>query len=303
MTGLNIGKIIMNEEIKNNESEAIDYEKLHEESPYSSTLAITPSEGTLPEFSYIGANNEEVITKPAITYDLCDGGNGGDGYLMNLLDMYQSENVFSKVDLGIKSESDLTSAISEGGLVQLNGDLVLEAPLTITKNATLNLNNRNLTCPKGDVLVVTDGELVINGGSGTVFGSSDNSSSACAVWAKENGTVVINSGIFKVGDDESSKESGNWRNDCIYVRDNAHVIINGGVFMYAGSNPEGQKFLLNCRDADFKAGTCSIEVKGGTFYGFDPGNHSSEVGSTSFLAEGYKSLTRDNGRSYIVVKA
>lgn len=293
----------MNEEIKNNESEeVVDYEKLHDESPYSSTLAITPAKGTLPEFTYIGANGE-MITMPEITYDLCDGGNGGDGYLMNLLDMYQSGNVFSGIDLGIKSEDALVSAISEGGLVQLNEDLKLESSVVITKDTTLNLNNRNLTCPKSDALVVTSGTLIINGGSGTISGSSDNSSSACAVWAKENGSVIINSGIYTVGDDESGKESGNWRNDCIYARDNAHIVINGGVFKYSGTNPEGNKFLLNCRDADFKAGTCSIVVKGGTFYGFDPGNHSAEVGSTSFLAEGYKSLTRDNGRSYIVVKA
>ena len=187
----------------------------------------------------------------------------------------------------VASAAALEDVLAQGGKATLAANIVLEKSLTVTKDATLNLNGNNITCDKSDVLVVTNGTLTING-EGVVYGSSDNSSSASAVWAKENGNVVINGGTFKVGDDESSKASDNWRNDCIYARDNATITINGGKFQYTGINEEGHKFLLNLRDANNT--TASIVVNGGEFYKFDPANNASENPAQSFVAEGYISV-------------
>ena len=73
--------------------------------------------------------------------------------------------------------------------------------------------------------------------------------------------------------------------------------------MYTGENPEGHKFLLNCRDVDYKAGKCNIIVKGGIFHNFDPANNAAEFENTNFVADGYKSVTNDGGKTYKVVKA
>lgn len=190
----------------------------------------------------------------------------------------------------VASAAALEDVLAQGGKATLAANIVLEKSLTVTKDATLNLNDKEITCKISDVLVVTNGTLTING-DGVVYGSSDDSSSACAVWAKESGNVVINGGTFMVGDDESSKASGNWRNDCIYARDNATITINGGTFKYTGKNEEGHKFLLNLLD-DTPA---SIVVNGGEFYNFDPANNSAEGPGTSFVAEGYASvMTTDN---------
>ena len=195
----------------------------------------------------------------------------------------------------VASAAALEDVLAQGGKATLAANITLEKSLAVTKDATLNLNGNNITCDKSDVLVVTNGTLTING-EGVVYGSSDNSSSASAVWAKENGNVVINGGTFKVGDDESSKASGNWRNDCIYARDNATITINGGKFQYTGINEEGHKFLLNLRDANNN--TASIVVNGGEFYKFDPANNSAEGVGTNFVAEGKTSTA--NGDWYIV---
>ena len=62
------------------------------------------------------------------------------------------------------------------------------------------------------------------------------------------------------------------------------INITDGIFK---NNGEDKKFLLNCYDANYKAGTAKIVVTGGKFYDFDPGNNTAEGPNTNFLAEGY----------------
>ena len=175
-----------------------------------------------------------------------------------------------------------------GQNVKLNNDVTLSGdPLTLDKDveSTVNLNGKAIDNSTSDVFVVTAGHLTIEG-DGKVIASADNSSSAWAVWAKGYGKVPIKGGTYMCGDDESSKASGNWRNDCIYARDNATIIIEGGEFMYTGNNPDGHKFLLNVRDGS----GAKIVVKGGTFHNFNPASTASENPVTSFVAEGFKSV-------------
>ncbi len=204
------------------------------------------------------------------------------------------------------AEWDLKKAIAKGGTVTLTEDITLESSCVITSDVTINLNGKSIKCASSDVFVVTAGTLIING-DGLVYGSEDNSSSSCAVWAKENGIVVINGGTYKVGHDGASKSANkdNWRNDCIYARDNARITINGGEFAYTGEinienfQSDGNRFLLNCRDNDYKAGTSSITVTGGTFHKFNPGATSSENPVASYVAAGYSSVAGEND-TYVV---
>ena len=85
--------------------------------------------------------------------------------------------------------------------------------------------------------------------------------------------------------------------ECIYS-ENGVIEIYGGEFHNVPA--EGEKnFLLNCKDANYKAGTANIIVKGGKFYGFDPANNESEGAGTNFVAEGYQSV--DNGEYFEVL--
>ena len=64
------------------------------------------------------------------------------------------------------------------------------------------------------------------------------------------------------------------------------IIISGGTFKNNGS-----PYLLNCYDANYKNGTANIVVTGGKFYDFNPGNNTAEGPNTSFLAEGYTTIS------------
>ncbi|MBR1891832.1 MAG: hypothetical protein IJ811_05005 [Clostridia bacterium] len=52
--------------------------------------------------------------------------------------------------------------------------------------------------------------------------------------------------------------------------------------------------MLNCYDANYKAGTATVTVNGGEFKGFNPANNLAEGENTNFLGEGY-TVTEENG--------
>ena len=122
--------------------------------------------------------------------------------------------------------------------------------------------------------------------------------------AKENDCYVMdvrNGGYLTI---EDGKFIGNV--DAIYV-EKGTAVIEGGFFdiqqKLNGSTLEAQyKTLLNCNDANYKAGKAKIIVKGGTFVNFDPSNNPEGEG-TSFVADGYKvvSETQTNGDVWYTV--
>ena len=71
------------------------------------------------------------------------------------------------------------------------------------------------------------------------------------------------------------------------------INVYGGSFKMLDQNPELDpkghcKFLLNCYDANYTAGTAHINVYGGKFYNFNPAEAYSEPGGpVSYVAEGY----------------
>lgn len=71
------------------------------------------------------------------------------------------------------------------------------------------------------------------------------------------------------------------------------INVYGGSFKMLGENTDrdingNYKFLLNCYDANYTAGTAKINVYGGKFYEFNPAVAYSEPGGpVSFVAEGY----------------
>lgn len=115
------------------------------------------------------------------------------------------------------------------------------------------------------------GEFIQNGNTPTVWNSDKES------------VVNIYDGIFIAKD----------HIECIYA-ENGIINIYGGEFH--NNAPEGQKnFLLNCKDANYKAGTANIVVYGGKFYGFNPAANAAEsvTMTTNFVAEGYHAVEKD----------
>ena len=111
-----------------------------------------------------------------------------------------------------------------------------------------------------------------------------NNAESYGVWAAADGVVVnIRGGRFEAYTHVMYAEKG-------------EINIYGGEFVMLGENADVDekghyKFLLNCYDANYQAGTARIKVYGGKFYNFNPAESYSEPsGPVNFVAEGYKSV-------------
>lgn len=185
----------------------------------------------------------------------------------------------------VASVEELANAIAAGGNVSIAENI--DAPTAFeVKVDTVITNNGVITVSEdtaGDgVFMVTDGTLTLDG-NGTINGLGKNDYNM-AVWAKDNGKVVINNGYFtNVG---AATENDPSHFDLVYASGNAQIEINGGEFKC-----ETPKWTLNIKDKD--RATASIVVKGGKFHGFNPAECEVEGPNTNFVAPGYKVVEED----------
>lgn len=181
--------------------------------------------------------------------------------------------------------------VAAGGTVVVPMDFVFTEPIIIEKDVTIDLNGHTLTNTPWDedgeanayVFWVKNGKLTLVGDGEVV---AHDAVYSMAVWAN-GGDVEINGGTYKNGGDSC---------DLVYASKKGNVIINGGSFIPAGpasGTVPGTKnpyCALNIKDAN--RSTCTISVKGGRFYKFDPANNVSETDNTNFVVEGYESLAQ-----------
>ena len=188
--------------------------------------------------------------------------------------------------LTVESLEELVEAIAAGGEIAINGTIDAPAAFEITTD-TIITNNGELTVSEdtvGDgVFKATAGTLILNG-KGTINGLGKNAYSM-AVWATDNGKVIINDGYFTNIGASSDFDSEHF--DLIYASGNGQIEINGGEF-----ECETPKWILNIKDKD--RATASIVVKGGKFHGFNPADCAVEGEHTNFVAPGYK-VVEENG--------
>lgn len=172
----------------------------------------------------------------------------------------------------------------------------LVSPLAPAWNAVWNLNGKTLEVtgvPKyGVYLNKYYSNLEING-EGTIRAEG-----AYGLWnSATSGKIVINSGNIEA------------QTHAVYA-ENGVIEINGGTFKLTNADTAERdengnlRFLINCLDKNYKAGTAKIIVKGGKFYEFDPANNAAEGAGTNFVAEGYHSvMSEEEGKKvYTVVK-
>lgn len=195
-------------------------------------------------------------------------------------------------NIGFNNISDAVNHADNGDVVALHEDVNMGAGdndhlVVNAENVTINLGGKVLTANGSNGAVKVEGGVTTLDGTGTVQSTLGSDKYSMAVWA-DNGTVVINDGVYKNETDGSTRGT-----DLIYASGNGCIEINGGIFEAA--KPE---WTLNVKDADYKAGTANIIVKGGSFKGFDPANNNAEGAGTNFVADGYKSVLE--GKYYVV---
>ena len=187
---------------------------------------------------------------------------------------------------GVKDLEQLTEAITLGGNIVITG--AVDAPTAFVINKDTNIDNNNEISIKEDtngdgVFKVIEGTLTLSG-KGTINGVGNNDYNM-AIWATENGKIIINDGLFTNEGATASNDPEHF--DLIYASVNGQIEINGGEFKC-----QTPKWTLNIKDKD--RATASIVVKGGKFHGFDPSNCEVEGPNTNFVAPGYK-VIEENG--------
>jgi hypothetical protein len=192
----------------------------------------------------------------------------------------------SKEVLEVSELQELVDAIAAGGNVNVKEDIDAPTGFVITVDTTV-INDSELSIAEdtaGDgVFKITDGTLTLEG-KGTINGVGKNDWSM-AIWATDNGKVVINDGYFTNVGAETENDPEHF--DLIYASGNGQIEINGGEFKC-----QTPKWTLNIKDKD--RATAAIVVKGGKFHNFDPSNCDVEGPNTNFVAEGYK-VVETNG--------
>lgn len=185
----------------------------------------------------------------------------------------------------IASVEELANAIAAGGNISIAENI--DAPTAFEVKVDTVITNEGVITVSEDtagdgVFMVTEGTLTLDG-NGTINGLGKNDYNM-AVWAKDNGKVIINNGYFtNVG---ATAENDPSHFDLIYASGNAQIEINGGEFKC-----ETPKWTLNIKDKD--RATAAIVVKGGKFHGFNPAACDVEGPNTNFVASGYKVVEED----------
>ena len=205
------------------------------------------------------------------------GGNGGSGIVVL---RYALPTAVAQI--GDTEYASLDAAIEAAGTqdeVVVVADIATDAAFEITKKVAINLNGKTIATTEMDTegngvfWVKSGGELTLNG-EGTINGVGGNAYNI-AIWA-DGGKATINGGTYtNVGAQDPGPDGAHF--DLIYAKNGGLVEINGGTFKCETPN-----WTLNSHDT--KKG--AIVVKGGTFYGFNPANCTTEGANTNFCADG-----------------
>ena len=216
---------------------------------------------------------------------------------------YDADAAYPVVDAG-----SLKTQLEAGGIVLVNNDIVampedtqpddpelghVAPQFTVSKDASLNLNGKNLSLDQNGcneeldytpTLIAVDGSTLTVEGNGTI--SAEAGYNTCyGINVVKGGTLVINDGNYYGAMTVVQVQSGK-------------AVINGGFFDLAptikADAPQYACYLINCIDSGYKDGTASVEIRGGTFVGFDPSANPEGPG-TSYVADGYKVVSEVHG--------
>lgn len=199
---------------------------------------------------------------------------------------FDGGNGTKKYPFLIKDEAQLMkiAEAKKNGFYKLTADIVVTKTAKINSDVTLDMNNKTISNiadiwekdpDDWSLLSVREGGKLTVNGNGTFKAKKDD---CYAIDLQDDGvSAIIEDGTI-IG--------------------NVHAVyafkgileVKGGTFSVLQKFPEEGKadeFVLNCYDANEKAGTAVIKVSGGTYANFNPGNCKAEGEGTNFLVDGY----------------
>ena len=190
----------------------------------------------------------------------------------------------------------------ENTVVKLTSDIVVAGTTIVSKNITVDLNGytvKNTEDIWNDDTKTWSLISVRNGGILTLLDSSD--AGTGTLRAKENDCFAVdvrNGGMLII-------ESGNYIGNIssVYVHSGT-AYINGGYYevqQISGINGYGE--TINCYDANFKNGTATVIISGGSFYNFNPTDAAEPADcNQSYLSKNTKMVYHEATNSYVAAK-
>ena len=179
----------------------------------------------------------------------------------------------------------------------LMSDIYLYEQLDVTNRTVINLNGHSIYC-NSDIWNESTkswSALSVNGGSLTLKGDGliqTNYGDCYALDVRNGGNLVIEGGHY-IGNVSA-----------VYALE-GNVTIYGGTYeIQQLSAYDDYRYLLNCYDQNYKAGTANFTVYGGKYYGFNPAENTAENFATgqSFMAEARQSIEYEDHGIYKVYK-
>lgn len=190
----------------------------------------------------------------------------------------------------------------ENTTVKLVGDIVIEEPVIVSKNITIDLNGYTIKNTKDIwdediknwslISVQNSGILTLLDGSdartGTLFAKEND---CFAIDVRNGGMLIIENGTY-IGNISS-----------VYVHTGT-AYINGGYYkVQQTSSANGYGETINCYDANFRNGTARVIISGGSFYNFNPTDTTEpEDCNQSYLSKNTKMVFDEVTNSYKVTK-
>ncbi len=232
-------------------------------------------------------NNSTIYApeKLGVAFDSCKFGD----YAIPTVTVSGNSTIYGRIEetggnIVIKGGSftDLANAVkyaADGATIKLAADVEQNSMLSITKSVTLDLNGKTIYNTEdiwdvsGNALIsVEDDANVTLTGNGAVKAKQDD----CYTLSVNKGTLTI--------------ENGEYVGNVSAVQVNVGQLnIKGGKFSQIQEG-YGDKYLINCIDANWKNGTAKISITGGEFKGSDMSASTSENPAAKFVADGYKSV-------------
>lgn len=201
------------------------------------------------------------------------------------------------VEWGVPADGTFNNMMKKSGTVKLGEDTTTSTytgGITSKNETTLNLNGKNLTfsgSTTNNPSIMTRGQQKL-----TIMGKGTfDAAGRIAVEANGADTVINLSGTTGMFGSEPTYVTDRSGGELIYCYLGT-INISAGVFKNLGDD---KTFLLNCYDANYRAGTAKIVVTGGKFYDFNPADNSAEGEHTSFVPEGYHVETSTDGDSTV----
>ena len=201
-------------------------------------------------------------------------------------------NFYSAARVGDARFGNLNDAISyaeEGDVVTITNDNETTS-VVITKDLTIDLDGKTVTAAENvyPVIRIQDGANVTVTGEGSIVNADDYVFVLGASDKTSAGYLTIENGTFLGGTTVASVTTG-------------ELAIEGGDFSVNPYQGTVYTYLINCFDANYKNGTATVSITGGTFHSWNPENNAAEGVGTNFCAEGY--IAKDNGDDSYTVMA